>query len=156
MVLNREITGKIRRRFVSQEDVVRGGMSSRPRGAERTPRVTQHVIHADREFVVVTFGKSLSFADIARYSMLLRANPAFRPTFSEIVDLTEVEEITVEADEFLKLADETDPFSPSAKRAFVAWTSAQNHAARMHKILRAQRNIEIFSTLEEAERWIRD
>jgi hypothetical protein len=52
------------------------------------------------------------------------------------------------------MADEIDPFSPEAKRAFVAETSVQNHAARMHKILRSQRNIETFRTLEGAERWI--
>jgi hypothetical protein len=52
------------------------------------------------------------------------------------------------------MADEVDPFSPEAKRAFVAETSVQNHAARMHKILRSQRNIETFRTLEDAERWI--
>jgi hypothetical protein len=31
------------------------------------------------------------------------------------VDLTEVEELDLQADEFLKLADEIDPFSPDAK-----------------------------------------
>jgi hypothetical protein len=31
----------------------------------------------------------------------------------------------------------------------------QIHAARMHKILRVQRNIEIFHTVEEAETWIK-
>ena len=60
----------------------------------------------------------------------------------------------LQADGFLKLADEIDPFSPDAKRAFVAKSPVQNHAARMHKILRTQRNIEIFRTIEEAERWI--
>jgi len=32
--------------------------------------------------------------------------------------------------------------------------STQNHAARRHKVLRSQRNIEAFRSLEDAERWI--
>jgi hypothetical protein len=52
------------------------------------------------------------------------------------------------------LADEIDPFSPDVKRAFIVRNSVQNHAARMHKVLRTQRNIEIFRSVEEAELWI--
>jgi hypothetical protein len=70
------------------------------------------------------------------------------------VDLSQVEEIDLQADEFIRLADQIDPFSTDARRAFVARTSIQNHAARMHKILRTQRNIEIFRTVAEATRWI--
>jgi hypothetical protein len=81
-------------------------------------------------------------------------NPSFVLTFSEIVDLTEVEELDLQAAEFLRLADEIDPFSPGAKRAFVVRNAIQDHAARMHKILRTQRNIEILRSVGEAERWI--
>src|ERR1700719_267303 len=65
----------------------------------------------------------------------IRTYPSFDPSFSEIADLREAADIDLQADEFLKLADEVDPFSQEAKRAFVAKTSEQNHAARMHKIL---------------------
>ncbi|MBZ5686956.1 MAG: hypothetical protein LAP86_18175 [Acidobacteriia bacterium] len=92
--------------------------------------------------------------EIGEYVRKLRDHPLFEPTFSEIADLRDAEDIALLADDFLKLADEVDPFSPEAKRAFVAKTSIQNHAARLHKILRSQRNIEIFRTLEDAERWI--
>jgi len=92
--------------------------------------------------------------EIGEYVQKLRDHPSFQSTFSEIVDLREAKDIELQANEFLKLADEVDPFSPQAKRAFVAETSVRNHAARMHKILRSQRNIEIFRMLEDAERWI--
>jgi len=68
--------------------------------------------------------------------------------------MTEVEELDIKAEEFIRLADEIDPFSVQAKRAFVARDSVQNHAARMHKILRTQRNISIFSSVEAAQCWI--
>ncbi len=115
----------------------------------------EHIVDAEKRLVVVKFGKKLTVRDIERYANLLRANPLFQPNFSEIVNLTEVEEVELQSDEFLRLADEIDPFSTDAKRAFVARSSVQNHAARMHKILRTQRNIEIFRTVEEAEHWIR-
>lgn len=98
----------------------------------------------------------LFLAEIGQYAELLRANPAFQPSFAEIDDLTEVEEFELDADDFLKLADEVDPFSIDAKRAFVARNTTQNHAARMHKILRSQRKFEIFRTVQEAEQWIAD
>ena len=114
----------------------------------------QFVVDPEKRLVAVKFGKKLTVADIERYSKRLRLNPAFQPDYSEIVDLTEVEVLDLQADDFLKLADKIDPFSPEAKRAFVVGNSVQNHAARMHKVLRTQRNIEIFNSVEEAEGWI--
>jgi len=112
-------------------------------------------LDVERQLVTVNFGTRVTAEEIGQYGQKLRDHPLFKPTFSEIADLREAEEIDLQADEFLNLADEVDPFSPQAKRAFVARTPTQNHAARMHKILRSQRNIEIFQTLEDAERWIR-
>ena len=111
-------------------------------------------VDAARQLVTVQFGTRVTAEEIGEYVRKLRDHPSFDPTFSEIADLSEAEKIDLQADEFLELADEVDPFSPQAKRAFVARTATQNHAARMHKILRSQRNIEIFRTLEDAEHWI--
>ena len=68
--------------------------------------------------------------------------------------LTQVEELDLQADEFLRLADEINPCAPEAKPACVVRNSTQRPTARMHKGLRTQRNIEIFESIEEAERWI--
>jgi hypothetical protein len=114
----------------------------------------EYVVDEKNRQVVVKFGRKLTVGDIERYAKLLRLNPSFRPDYSEIVDLTAVEEIDLQAEEFLRLADEIDPFLPEARRAFVVKSSTQKHAARMHKVLRTQRNIEIFESIEEAERWI--
>jgi hypothetical protein len=112
------------------------------------------VVDPGRRLVTVRFGKRLTFEDIGLYAKSLLANPLFQPDYAEIVDLTGVEELDLQAEEFLKLADQIDPFSPEAKRAFVVRTSTQNHAARMHKVLRTQTNIDIFHSVEEAERWV--
>ncbi len=119
----------------------------------RTP--AEYVIDAALRIVIVKFGRDILFEDIERYAARLRADRAFQPSFAEIADLRGVEEVHVQADEFLRLADEIDPFAPTSRRAFVARTSVQKHAARMHKILRTSRNFEIFDSIEQAKRWIR-
>ncbi len=113
-----------------------------------------YVLDTDKRLVSVKFRNKVTVSDIAWYAASLRANPLFDPDFSEIVDMSEVEELDIKAEEFIRLADEIDPFSVQAKRAFVARDSVQNHAARMHKILRTQKNISIFSSVEAARRWI--
>jgi hypothetical protein len=139
---------------LSLQDVLKGNPNPDRHTRHHLNLAAEHVVDPDRKIVRVKFGKKLTVHDIERYSNLLLANPAFQSTYSEIVDLTEVEEVDLQSDEFLRLADEIDPFSPAAKRAFVVRNSTQNHAARMHKVLRTQRNIEIFRSIEAAERWI--
>ena len=96
-------------------------------------------VDVERQLVTVNFGTRVTAEEIAEYGQRLRDHPLFEPTFSEIADWRGAEEIELQADEFSKLVDEVDPFSPQAKRAFMARTPTQNHAARMHKMLRAQR-----------------
>lgn len=112
-------------------------------------------IDGRKRLVYAKFGKRVTASDIEQYARHLRMDPAFEPTFSEIVDLRAAEDLDLGADDFFRLADEIDPFSMNAKRAFIVCTPAQSHAARMHKILRAQRNIEMFGSREEAEHWVR-
>ena len=139
---------------MSRKESLHGVASHGPNVIHHLTIPPEYVIDPERRLVIVRFGKRLTVNAIERYAAMLRGNSLFKPGFSEIADLSEVEEVDLQAEQFLKLADEIDPFSTDAKRAFVARTSVQNHAARMHKILRAQRNIEIFGTVKEAERWI--
>ena len=126
--------------------------AERPRTRAVPP--ADYAVDAGKMQVTVKFGKVLNVEAIGRYASRLALNPEFRPHFSEIADLRDVEELELGANDFLKLADQIDPFSPAAKRAFVVRTTSQHHAARMHQILRLQRNIQIFRTVEEAEKWI--
>jgi hypothetical protein len=70
----------------------------------------RYTVDAEKRLVAVTFGKKLTVHDIKRYAELLPLNPSFRPNYSEIVDLTQVEELDLQADEFLAPADKIDPF----------------------------------------------
>lgn len=114
-----------------------------------------YTLSRKKRLVSVRFGRQLSFHDVQTYARNLTADPAFEPGFSEIADLTEVEELTLSPAETMKLADLADPFRPGAKRAFVARTDLQVRAARMHQLLRTDDvNIRIFASSEEAEEWI--
>jgi len=144
------------RRFVLSETGIlnQGGEPSGKASISFANRQVEYMIHPDKRRVVVRFGKKLTAKDIEQYTKRLRNDPDFQPEFSEIADISEAEEIDLQADDFLRLADEIDPFSPDAKRAFVVQTSTQSHAARMHKILRSNKNIEIFDSFYEAEEWV--
>lgn len=67
-------------------------------------------IDPEKKLVVVTFGMRLTLAQIRQYVDALRADPSFVREFSEIADLRAVQDLDLQADEFLKLADQLDPF----------------------------------------------
>jgi hypothetical protein len=121
-------------------------------GPARTPPSYQ--VDSKKKLVSVKFLRKVTASDIENYARALRMDPRFHPDFSEIADLREVEELDLSPDEFIRLADSIDPFSLEAKRAFVVGNEVQHHAARMHKILRAQRNFEIFRSMETAQQWL--
>jgi hypothetical protein len=136
------------------EAVQRGRSPGQHHGVEHNVAPV-YVVEAEKKQVFVKFGKRLNVADVEKYFATLVADPAFQADFSELVDLTEVEQLNLEAEDFLRLADQVDPFLPHAKRAFVVRTALQDNAARMHKVLRTHQTVEIFRSREEAERWIR-
>ena len=119
------------------------------------PPAMYTVITAER-LVLVKFAEAVTAGDIEDYAQSLIADPAFRSDFAEIVDLSEVRELRLSADDALHLADIVDPFSADAKRAFIARTQMQIHAARMHQILRSEEHIAIFPSLVAAKGWIDD
>ena len=112
------------------------------------------ILYPEQRLVVITLGNRVTVNELEEYARLLQQDPAFQPTFSEIADMRSIQEVDLQADDMMRMADEIDPFSHEAKRAFVVKTPSQAHAARMHKILLTHRNFEIFRSLEEAQRWI--
>lgn len=125
---------------------------SQSHSCEAKEAAVRFTVDIDRHLVIARFARRLTTLDIQTYVQGLRNHPNFNSSFSEIADISAVKELPLEAPDFLQLADAVDPFSLESKRAFVAKTNVQKHAARMHKILRSQRNFGIFQTLEEAER----
>jgi hypothetical protein len=86
----------------------------------------------------------------------LRKHPGFKDNWSEIVDLSSVEDFQITPDETIALADTIDPFSLSSRRAFIVANNLQFHAARMQQVLRSpSKSIGIFENLADAEHWVR-
>lgn len=112
------------------------------------------ILYPEKRLVVLTLGNRVMLKVLEEYSRILHQDPSFEPTFSEIADMRAVQEVALEADEMMRMADKVDPFSPDSRRAFVVKTPTQAHAARMHKILLTHRHFEIFRSLQEAERWV--
>ncbi len=121
---------------------------------QHVPTQLRFSVDCARRLVIAKFGECLTASDIESYVEDLRAHPKFEPSFSEIADISAVKELSLQVPDFLKLADQVDPFSLESKRAFVAQGELQKHAARIHQVLRSQRNFRTFQTLEEAEHWI--
>ncbi len=135
--------------------VVDNRPASIPPGLAPAQRLSNYTIDCAKRLVSVTFGQRLTVEEIEAYVTALLADPAFDRGFSELVDLTRVEEVTVDAAQAMELADRIDPFSPESKRAFVSQRPALFHAVRMHQILRSPaENIAIFTSVHEAERWL--
>jgi hypothetical protein len=131
-----------------------GGIdSSNSAAASPTPEF-EYTIDTERCVVYVRFGQRLSLVEIELYAKALAANPLFSPTFSEIVDLTAVKDLQLDAEAAVSLADQVDPFDLTSKRAFIAASTPQLHAARMHQILWSEKFIKIFDTEAAAREWL--
>ncbi len=137
-----------------QKQTLGFGTRSQSPSREDHPAPVRFTIDPKRRLVIAKFGERITAHDIHLYVQNLCSQPGFDPSYSEVADISSVKELPLEGADFLKLADQVDPFAFQSKRAFVAQTPVQRHAAQMHKILRTQRHFEIFATLEEAEQWI--
>lgn len=129
-------------------EAISGGTAASARSAP------DYSIDCERGIVSVRFGCQLGVQDIEHYAKALAADPLFRPSFSEIVDLTAVEDLQLNAASAVSLADRVDPFDLASKRAFIVKTPAQGNAARMHQILWCEKSIKIFASEAAAREWL--
>ena len=123
-------------------------------GAPRKYLSVTYTIEPQDRLVASQFCGVLSVRGLEMYAASLRADRRFDPTFAELVDLRKVDEIHLRPEDALRLADQVDPFVLDSKRAFVAHTQMQVHSAKMHQLLQNKRTIQIFSSIEEARRWV--
>ena len=115
----------------------------------------RYTIDPNKRIVTAKFGGLLTADVLCQYTKLLRQDPNFSANFSEIADITGVEEVQLSGEQMIQLADSMDPFSHAAKRAFIVHNAFQSHEARMYGILRlSQERTRAFQSYDEAERWI--
>lgn len=118
------------------------------------PATSSWIVDPKNQIVIAKFGGRLTIADAEHYAADLRNNPAFDPRFSELSDLTEVENPQIDYASAARFALDSDPFSHDSKRAIITSTPPMYALARMYQLIRNDENIVLFKTLDEAKRWL--
>jgi hypothetical protein len=96
-------------------------------------------VDSERRLITVRFDCEVTVQDVVQYLESLKANSAFAPDFSELVDLTKVMSSEVDFQAAMMLAHDVDPFSRKARRAFVAPRAATFGTVRMYQMARGER-----------------
>ena len=92
--------------------------------------------------------------ELLDHQQRLGADPDFRPTLNHVIDTRAVEDVSVTAFG-LRLLTTRSSLGPGSRRAVIAGDASSSYA-RMFQILRSQSgaDIEVFSTVEDAHRWL--
>src|SRR5512140_2891860 len=114
-----------------------------------------YTIDANRRLIVVRAAGVLTEGDVTRVREHILRDPAFDPTYDQLFDASNVEDIALSKESMARLAD-TSILAPAVRRAFVAMTTLQYGMARMFTTMSEQRNhvTQVFRGLEEAEAWL--
>jgi hypothetical protein len=97
-----------------------------------------------------------SYQDAKHHMEKLLKDPQFDPTFSQLLDLTEIDTGEISPDQVVELA-KTNVYSNQSRRAFVAAKPLTFGLARIfaaHRASRGETGIGVFSTLKEAQAWL--
>lgn len=107
--------------------------------------------------VVVTVGTgTLAPEDFAHARRVARADPAFEPSFMQLMDFRRVTRVALDAESVAALANES-MFRPGVRKAIVASTDVAFGLARMYEALadsRLHQSVEVFRDAAEALRWL--
>ena len=116
---------------------------------------TSHSIDRKEGLVISRLWGPVTEDEIHEHNQRLRTDPAFDPTYRQLVDLTGVTEIVVGTKVIVDTAQDQF-FAPGARRAIVASSDAAFGMARMFA-LRAEslgQRIEVFRDPKEAQDWL--
>ena len=109
-----------------------------------------------RRLVITTGTGPLLVTDALAHQKSLRNDPDFDPTYSQLMDLTEMTAFNIGLDEMHKLT-QMWVFSPQSRRAILVGVDLTYGLARMFEMLRenaGEFGIRIFRNREEALRWV--
>ena len=113
-------------------------------------------IDKERKLVICTVFGELVDADGPTGQRLLLEDPDFDPSFSQLLDLTQVTKVDMDAETVRTLA-RTSVFSSDARRALVANSAVLFGFARMFELLREPVGgapVQVFRSREEALHWL--
>ena len=113
-------------------------------------------IDKERRLVICEAFGDLVSEDGPALQRLIADDPDFDPSFSQLLDMTRVTSVDVNAEAVRRLA-QTSVFSPAARRAFVVNSEVLFGFSRMFEILRDAKGataVKIFRSRDEAMRWL--
>ena len=113
-------------------------------------------IYKERRLVMSIVSGVVTIADALAHRQNLRKHPDFDPSFSQLVDLSNVTKIEFSREDVEKFAQDTI-FSLNSRRAAVATADLAYGLARMFEMLReskGEEGLRVFRTLDEALEWV--
>ena len=113
-------------------------------------------IYKERRLVMSTVSGVVTIADALAHRENLRKHPDFEPSFSQLVDLSNVTKIEFSREDVERFAQDTI-FSLNSRRAAVATGDVVYGFARMFEMLReskGEEGLRVFRHLDEALDWV--
>ncbi len=113
-------------------------------------------IDKEHRLVMSTLSGVLTMADALAHQENLRKHPDFDPSFSQLIDGTQLTGVELRREDVQRLARDA-VFSPDSRRAFVTNTDAAFGLARMFETLRdtmGEKGIRVFRNLDEGLDWV--
>ena len=115
---------------------------------------TTYVIDAENAVVKTFFDGPIRSRDVVALCNALAKDPTFKPEFSELGTFETDADLQLRFLDFVDLST-LDPFSKSAKRAFVASRPAVFGMLRMFQLSRNESpNIQVFKSPDDAWNWL--
>ena len=121
--------------------------------------MTGYVISPTTRVVYTFFSGRLTKKDIIQHGAALKADPKFKSSFAEIVDLRGVTKMDLGFAELNDLnARDIDPFSRDSKRAVIAPRGgvAFGITRMWQMVAQKEETVRIFGNRKEAEDWVLD
>jgi hypothetical protein len=113
-------------------------------------------IYKERRLVMSTFSGVVTMADALAHRQNLQKHPDFDPSFSQLVDFSNVTKIELSREDIERLAQDTI-FSLNSRRAALATCDLAYELARMFEMLRkskGEEGLRVFRHLDEAVDWV--
>lgn len=113
-------------------------------------------IDKEHRLVMSTISGVFTMAEALAHRENLRKHPDFDPSFSQLVDFTQVARLELKREDMQGLA-QASIFSSDSRRAFVTSSDVVFGMARMFEALRdsiGENGIRVFRNLDEALDWV--
>jgi hypothetical protein len=113
-------------------------------------------IDVERKLVISRAWGAITDDDVREHARLLRADPLFDPTYSQLLDMTGITKDLVNTNTKQESSSHGQLFAPGVRRAWVASTDYTFGMARMYAVAaeRLGQTIGVFRSRSEAEKWL--